>query len=208
VKGERPGLRLAWRDWHRRDARPCYRRAGLLGGARPRRGRAMVRSRHDRPWAGVALARRQSDERAQGGLRCLRAVAPARLSVAVASGVNEVRIGLAVGGRWIRTLTPPKREDVPKPPPALRRAIRGSNSVVKIGCYTCYYRRLGSSRGLRPTDWFGGIHPFPAMLEKTWMLGHKTGHGDAPSQLYQQRHQNCHNVLASCRSGSADGGAG
>jgi len=31
VKGERPGRGLAWRDWHRRDARPCYRRAGLLG---------------------------------------------------------------------------------------------------------------------------------------------------------------------------------
>jgi hypothetical protein len=103
VKGERPGLRLAWRDWHRRDARPCYRRAGLLGGARPRRGRAMVRSRHHRPCAGAALARRQSDERAQGGLRRLRAVAPAGLSVAVASGVSEVRIGLAAGGRWIRT---------------------------------------------------------------------------------------------------------
>jgi alkanesulfonate monooxygenase SsuD/methylene tetrahydromethanopterin reductase-like flavin-dependent oxidoreductase (luciferase family) len=42
--------------------------------------------RHHHPCAGAALARRQSDERAQGGLRRLRAVAPAGLSVAVASG--------------------------------------------------------------------------------------------------------------------------
>jgi hypothetical protein len=50
--------------------------------------------------------RRQSDERAQGGLRRLRAVAPAGLSVAVAAGVSEVRIGLAAGGRGIRTSDP------------------------------------------------------------------------------------------------------
>jgi hypothetical protein len=60
----------------------------------------MARSRHHHPRAGAALARRQSDERAQGGLRRLRAVTPAGLSVAVASGVSEVRIGLAAGGRW------------------------------------------------------------------------------------------------------------
>jgi hypothetical protein len=63
----------------------------------------MARSRHHHPCAGAALARRQADERAQGGLRRLRAVAPAGLSVAVAAGVSEVRIGLAAGGRWIRT---------------------------------------------------------------------------------------------------------
>src|ERR1700724_3143856 len=84
------------------------RRLGLtvpqFGGARPRRGRAMARSRHHHPCAGAALARRQSDERAEGGLRRLRAVAPAGLSVAVASGVSEVRIGLAAGGSEIRTL--------------------------------------------------------------------------------------------------------
>src|SRR6202030_1424813 len=76
------------------------------GGARPRRGRAMARSRHHPPCAGAALARRQSDERAQGGLRRLRAVAPAGLSVAVASGASEVRIGLAAGARRIRTIGP------------------------------------------------------------------------------------------------------
>ena len=29
--GERPGLRPAWRDWHRRNARPRDRRPCLLG---------------------------------------------------------------------------------------------------------------------------------------------------------------------------------
>jgi hypothetical protein len=48
----------------------------------------------------------QDDERAQGGLSRLRAVAPAGLSVAVASGVSEVRIGLAAGAKRIRTLGP------------------------------------------------------------------------------------------------------
>jgi hypothetical protein len=69
----------------RTDALPTYLTGSLAGGlhsvwtsgARPRRGRAMARSRHHHPCVGAALARRQSDERAQGGLRRLRAVPPA-----------------------------------------------------------------------------------------------------------------------------------
>jgi hypothetical protein len=41
----------------------------------PRRGRPMARRRHHHPCLGAALTRRQSIERAQGGLRRLRAVA-------------------------------------------------------------------------------------------------------------------------------------
>ena len=58
----------------------------------------MARSRHHHPRVGAALARRQSDERAQGGLRRLRAAAPAGLSVVRTRNRVTISLGSLLTG--------------------------------------------------------------------------------------------------------------